>query len=423
MLPPVTTVLLVQAADAQAPQLAADFAGVGFDVQGPVARADMVREALRGSPDFVACWQPRADAGLIDAIGTLQEQQPLPVIVFTQDNDVEWMTQAVEAGVGAWVVQGYAPHRLRSLVHLAQLRHAQDHKLREALAGVTARLEERKLVDKAKGILMRSRPMSEDEAFQLLRTASMHANQRVGDVSRHVIDAALVGGAMNRAGQQRMLSQRLAKLYALACSGTEAASAALLMRQSIARIDENLANLDKALAAATYGDLLANARGGWQPFKQMLSEAASAERLPQLDRLAETVLQQADALVAALGGSGLATVGVINVSGRQRMLTQRYAKLALMRALAGSGGDDGLRAAAAAFEEGMAALSEAPLTSSDIRQGLGDARDAWTRLQQGVRQVATPAGKVAIASSSEELLQLFDRLTDAYEHSLQVLLG
>lgn len=423
MLSAVTTVLLIQPADAQAPELAADFAGAGFDVQGPAARAELVREAMRGNPDVVVCWQPRADAAVIDALRTLQAQQPLPVIVFTQDNDVEWMTQAIEAGAGAWVVQGYAPHRLRSLVHLAQLRHAQERKLRDALAAVTARLEERKLVDKAKGILMRSRPMSEDEAFQLLRTASMQGNQRVGDVSRHVIDAALVGGAMNRAGQQRMLSQRLVKLYALACAGTDAASAALLMRQSMERIDDNLANLDKALAAATYGDLLANARAGWQPFKQMLSEPARAGQLPQLDRLAETVLTQADALVAALGGSGLATVGVINVSGRQRMLTQRFAKLALMRSLAGGGADESLRATASAFEDGMAQLSEAPLTSSQIRQGLGDARDAWTRLQDGVRRVDMAPGKLAIASASEELLQLFDHLTDAYEHSLQVLLG
>jgi hypothetical protein len=252
----------------------------------------------------------------------------------------------------------------------------------------------------------------------LLRTASMQGKQRVGQVSRQVIDAALVAGAMNRAGQQRMLSQRLVKLYALACSGTEAASAALLMRQSVSRVDENLANLDKALSAATYGDLLAAARTGWEPLKQTLSAAPRAEQLEQLDTLAEAMLHQADALVAALEGSGLAaTVGVINVSGRQRMLSQRYAKCALLAKA------DDLRAAAAAFEEGMAALAEAPLTSSQIRQGLGDARDAWVRLQGGVRQADKPAGRMAIASASEDLLALFDQLTDAYEHSLQVLLG
>jgi len=425
MLSCVTTVLLIQAAEGQAPSLAADFAGAGFTVHGPAVCADMVRDALRSDPDVVVCWQPRADASLLDALRTLQAQRALPVIVFTHDTDVEWMNQGLEAGADAWVVQGYAPQRLRSLVHLAQARHARERKLHGDLADVTARLEERKLVDKAKGILMRSRQMSEDEAFQLLRTASMQGNQRVGEVSRHVIDAALVAGAMNRAGQQRMLSQRLVKLYALASDGTEAASAALLMRQSMARVEENLAGLAKTLSAATYGDLLANAQAGWQPLKQILSAPARAEQLQELDRLAEVMLQQADALVAALEGSGLAaTVGVINVSGRQRMLSQRFAKLALLRAvLPPSDAGEKLRAAAAAFEEGMAALAEAPLTSTQIRQGLGDARDGWTRLQEGVRQAGSPAGRLAIASASEELLALFDALTDAYERSLQVLLG
>lgn len=425
MLSLVTTVLLIQPEGVEPPSLAADFTAAGFTVHGPAVCADMVRDALRNDPDVVACWQPRADADLVEALRTLQAQRPLPVIVFTQDTDVEWMDRALDAGADAWVVQGYAPHRLRSLVRLAQARHARERNLREALADVTARFEERKLVDKAKGILMRSREVSEEQAFQLLRTASMQGNQRVGEVSRHVIDAALVAGAMNRAGQQRMLSQRLVKLYALACSGTEAASAALLMRQSVARVDENLAYLEKALSAATYGDLLAAARAGWQPLKQMLSTAARAEQLAELDGRAEAMLRQADALVAALEGSGLAaTVGVVNVSGRQRMLAQRCAKIALLRTVSPAGQlDDGLRATAAAFEEGMAALADAPLTSSQIRQGLGDARDAWTRLQEGVRKAESPPGRLAIASASEELLALFDQLTDAYEHSLQVLLG
>jgi AmiR/NasT family two-component response regulator len=418
MLSRVTTVLLIQDSEGQAPELPDDVAAAGFTVSGRSTCADMVRDALRGDPDVIVCWQPRADLRLIDALRMLQTQCALPVVVFTQDADAQWMSQGLEVGVDAWVVQGYAPQRLRPLVQLAQARHARENKVRAQLADVTARLEERKLVDKAKGILMRSRPLSEDEAFQLLRTASMQGNQRVGDVSRQVIDAALVAGGMNRAGQQRMLSQRLVKLYALGSGGTDAASAAVLMRQSIERVDQNLAYLDKALAAATYGDLLAAARDAWVPFKQALSAPARAAQLPALDQAAEAMLRQADALVAALEASGLSTtVRVINIAGRQRMLSQRYAKFALL------GSADGLRTTAAAFEQGMTSLAEGPLTSSQIRQVLVDARDAWSRLQDGVRQAQTPAGRLAIASSSEELLALSDQLTEAYEHSLQVLLG
>src|SRR6185369_6331900 len=108
-----------------------------------------------------------------------------------------------------------APNRLRALVHLALARFAHERQLRDALADVTSRFEERKLVDRAKGILMRARQVSEDEAFKVLRMASMHSNQRVGQVSQQVIAAAGIAESVNRAGQLRMLSQRVVKLYAL----------------------------------------------------------------------------------------------------------------------------------------------------------------------------------------------------------------
>ena len=137
------------------------------------------------------------------------------------------------AEVQAWATaQGYAPQRLRPLVHLAQARQAREQELRGALAELSDRFEERKLVDKAKGILMRARQLSEEEAFGLLRTASMHGNQRVGQVSRQVIDTAEVAEAINRAGQLRMLSQRLVKLSALACTKSEAAAAQTLLHSA-----------------------------------------------------------------------------------------------------------------------------------------------------------------------------------------------
>jgi hypothetical protein len=73
------------------------------------------------------------------------------------------------------------------------------------------RMDERKWVDRAKGLLMSARGIGEDEAFGLLRGAAMHANLRLGEVSRSVIEAAQWADAINRAGQLRMLSQRLVR--------------------------------------------------------------------------------------------------------------------------------------------------------------------------------------------------------------------
>lgn len=421
-----TSVLLLRTPDPGAPALATDFAAAGFDVLGEAECAHLVRDALRVAPDVVVCWAPRPTMELLQSVTTLQAQQPVPVLFFTSDADVDTLQGALQAGVHAWVVQGYAPERLRPLVHLAREREAHERRLRARLAEVEDRLEERKWVERAKGILMRAQPVTEAQAFQLLRTASMQGNQRVGDVSRQVIDAARAAAAINRAGQQRMLSQRLVKLHALACSHTDAAAAAVLVRDSVRRVEENLAALEAALPASTYGDLLRAARVGWAELRDALEAPPDASGLPALDRRAEAVLAQANALVLAVESSGLAAqVHVVNVAGRQRMLSQRAAKLALLQDTAADQARVAaeLEETARAFEEGLRSLAQAPLSTPEIRTMLEQGDIAWRSLRAAADGNAQAGGRMKLAAASEELLEIFDRLTESYQHSMQVLMG
>jgi AmiR/NasT family two-component response regulator len=423
----VTSVLLLQAPDPGAPDLASDFTAAGFQVSGTGDCAHLVRETLRASPDVLVCWAPRPGMELLQSVTTLQAQQEVPVLVFTQDGDVATMQRALQAGVHAWVVQGYGPNRLRPLVHLALARAAQERQLRAQVAELAEKLDERKWIDKAKGILMRAQHVSEEEAFQLLRNASMQGNRRVGQVSRQVIEAARIAQAINRAGQQRMLSQRLVKLYALACSRTEGASAGALMRESMQRVEDNLAALEAELSAATYGDLIAAAREGWRGLRALLEVTPPrASELARLDEQAETVLAQANTLVQALESSGVATtVQVINLAGGLRWRSQRMAKLALLQSV----GTDkaSLEAAmaqtAAEFEQGLATLVQAPLSTPLIRSMLEHGAAAWKELRAAVPGADKPAGRMKVAAASEELFELFDQLTEAYQHSIQVLMG
>ena len=121
-----TSVLLLATPDPGAPPLAADFTAAGFEVRGEGDCAHLVRAALQSQADVLVCWAPRPAAELLQSVATLQAQQHVPVLFFVQDAGVEGMERALEAGVHAWVVQGYAPQRLRSLVHLAQLRAILD---------------------------------------------------------------------------------------------------------------------------------------------------------------------------------------------------------------------------------------------------------------------------------------------------------
>ncbi|MBA2963625.1 MULTISPECIES: type IV pili methyl-accepting chemotaxis transducer N-terminal domain-containing protein [Ramlibacter] len=421
-----TSLLLLHTADAGVPPLADDARRAGFDVPGVGECANLVREALRLQPDAVLCWMPRPDDAFLQAIATLQSQQRMPLLVFTDDASAEPMQRALDAGVHAWVVQGYAARRLRPLVQLAVARAAHEGALRERVAELSERLEERKLVDQAKGILMRASRVSEQEAFTLLRSASMQGNQRVGQVSRQVIDAARLAQAINQAGQQRMLSQRLVKLYALACAGTEAAAANALVRESIARVETNLAGLQQTLSPETFGDLLEAAQAGWGAMRALLERRPETAALAELDDLAEAVLEQAEALVSALESSGLArTVGIVNMAGKQRMLSQRMAKLALLAAQPALAADVGPRLELTRHEVdgGLAALAAAPLAGSEIAQLLERGRTGWQALLQAVPRAGQAGGRTALAATSEELLDTFERLTTAYQHSIQVLMG
>jgi len=410
-----------------APAVSSDLEGVGIHVIGAAQRSNLVQEAARLQPDVVILHEPTLDDALLTLIASLQATAPRPLLLFTGDPDVDRMKRALEAGVHAYVVNGYAPARLRSLAHLAQARFAHEQALRAQLADVSHRFEERKLVDRAKGILMRARQLSEDEAFRLLRVASMHSNQRVGQVSQQVIDAAHFAEAVNRAGQLRMLSQRLIKLYALQAAAGQATPRDELVESS-RRVDANLSSLGKALSKATYGDLIESVAAPWSTLRELLAANVARERLGEADALAESMLARADRLVNALEASAVATsLHVINVSGRQRMLSQRVAKQALLGVLlsgeAAAGAAAEAEVAKKEFEQALAYLNAAPLATREIRESLDEAGRTWAAMAKALTRVGAADGQRALGETSEALLALFEQLTERYEHSMQMLMG
>jgi AmiR/NasT family two-component response regulator len=420
-----TSCLVLTPSVPDAPALAADLEAAGIHVLGAIERGKLVQQAVRLAPDVVVAHEASPDGALFEAIALLQATAPCPVVLFTADPDADRMKSALECGIALYVVSGYAPGRLRPLVHLAQARFAHEQGLRQRLADVSSRFEERKLVDRAKGILMRARQLSEDEAFRLLRVASMQSNQRVGQVSQQLIAAAGLAEAINRAGQFRMLSQRIVKLRALGVAG---AAALPLLEESCTRVDANFAALAKSLSKATYGDLLEAVAHPWAQLLAALGTPADASRLTEIDALAERMLVHADRLVNVLeetGGAG--RLHVINISGRQRMLSQRWAQQALLSVLlrgdAAAAASAGAAAAAAEFGQALAHLNAVPLTSREIRESLDEAERLATAMAQACAKVKSAPGRQALGDTSEALLALFEQLTERYERSMQMLMG
>lgn len=401
----------------------------GIQVLGVVAeRSKLVREVVRHAPDLVICDDPLPDEALFRATQSIADISPRPVIVFTSDSDAGHIERATESGIHVYVVNGYGANRLRPLVHLAQARFRREQALRAELLDVSSRFEERKMVDRAKGILMRARQLSDDDAFQILRTASMHSNQRLGQVSQHIIHSARFAESVNRAGQLRMLSQRLIKLYLLQLAGVQVARQKERLQDSMRRIDGNLALLGKNLSKPTFGDLLGQVLLTWTRLKQALQGDPRADQMAQVDALAELLLLEAERLTGSLENAGsVAPLHVLNMAGRQRMLCQRFAKYALLGVLGDAAerprSEASMTGSRAEFAQGLSYLNEIPLSTPDIRTALDAAAIGWQQLLAGAADAGRPAGQEAIASASETLLEVFERLSGYYERSMQMLVG
>lgn len=150
------------------------------------------------NPDMViiACESPDRDT--LDALQIANEQAPRPVAMFVDRSDANTTAKALEAGVAAYIVDGYAPGRIASILTLATHRFNQMQGLIKDLDKAKADLAARKTIDRAKGILMSSRGINEDEAYKLLRKHAMDSGRPMAAVAADILsiaDLLKTGGA------------------------------------------------------------------------------------------------------------------------------------------------------------------------------------------------------------------------------------
>jgi AmiR/NasT family two-component response regulator len=432
------TLLIVTADDAPAlaagQALALGLQAAGLPVLGVAACHMLVREVVRLAPSGVVLLAARLDVPLQAALALLAASAPRPVLVVGAAAAPVDVPGLIDARVMAWLPGPCHAPALSAAFALAMPRFEREQQQGAALAAAEARLDERKWVDRAKGVLMHHQRLSEDDAFTLLRTASMQANLRVGEVSRGLIEAAQAADAVNRAGQLRMLSQRY--VLALALRAMPRPRPDDPLAETVQRLQANLDHLAVLLPGGPAAALLAATAEAWQGLRALGMPdatgraAAAAALLARADELAELLLAQADALTGALeASSGRRNLRLINLCGRQRMLSQRLAKQALLAGLLPEAAERHAAAAAQTvreFETALLALEQAPLATEAIRAALAQARGQWQRLLDGLRRAGghdAALGRAMLARESEALLGSFEQLTSLYEHSMQVLLG
>jgi AmiR/NasT family two-component response regulator len=358
-----------------------------------------------------------------DALQGWNAVPPCAVSMVSAPLDAGQHEALVALGVHAWAPPDALS--LQALLARAQARWTREAALRTELESLRTRMDERKWVDRAKGLLMSARGIGEDEAFGLLRGAAMHANLRLGEVSRSVIEAAQWADAINRAGQLRMLSQRLVRVAAQLLAGIDVQRARVLRTQSTERVQQNLDHLATLELGAAGVRVLGEVQTAWNGLATLLAAKPTPQGLAEIDARGEALLLAAEAMTEALEASGARrALRIVNICGRQRMRAQRLAKDALLAStLAAGASRDRLLPTMSEFEAALLELERAPLSSPEIRAGLVTARDEWLRLVGGVQALDSPEGRATLVRSSEALVDTFERLTGWYEHSLQVIMS
>ena len=165
---------------------------VTASLTSPIALLKTIDEL---KPDVIVIDTESPSRDVLEHLVVMSQHTPRPVVMFASDGAPEKIREAVRAGVSAYVVDGLDPLRVKTIIDVAVARFEDFQNLREQLAQANLKLSERKLVERAKGILMKSRGLDEEAAYVLLRKFAMDRKLRMSEVAQQLIDAADLLGA------------------------------------------------------------------------------------------------------------------------------------------------------------------------------------------------------------------------------------
>lgn len=154
----------------------------------------LARQIERIAPDVIVIDIETPNRDMLEHLFQLSRSVRKPIAMFVDSSDTASIEAAVDAGVSAYVVDGLKKERVKPILDMAVSRFKAFSRLQQELAEAKSALEERKVVERAKGILMKSRTISEDEAYALLRQAAMNEKKKLADIAQSVVMAAAMLG-------------------------------------------------------------------------------------------------------------------------------------------------------------------------------------------------------------------------------------
>lgn len=162
-----------------------------------VERHGLAAQLEACSPDVVLMNLENPSRDALEESFMISRSLRKPIAMFVDQSDSDMTMAAIDAGVSAYVVDGFRKERVKAIVDLAVRRFQAFSRLQDELAEARSQLADLKTIDQAKAILMKKRGLSEPEAYKLLRSHAMQSNRRIAEVAQSLITAEnMLGGEL-----------------------------------------------------------------------------------------------------------------------------------------------------------------------------------------------------------------------------------
>ncbi len=161
----------------------------GYDIVASLPADVFLPERIAQiQPDMIIIDSESDARDVLEHIVIATRDEPRPIVLFTDDQTPSSMDAAIDAGVSAYIVAGLQAERVKPVLDVALKRFTREQKLMGELSDTRRQLADRKLIERAKGVLMARNKLTEDEAYQRLRTMAMNKKLRLADVAQRILD-------------------------------------------------------------------------------------------------------------------------------------------------------------------------------------------------------------------------------------------